>query len=322
VLTFASTFVLGNTYAFTTSSAGFSGSDVTASCTVAIGSPILWSMLHLVGAASASAGAATIAAILDVQAAVAFNAYLFVRMFVECPDVEIDSTIVTAFASFSSTQGRVCACVGDVAQVSPISGRVYRRNIAWAATARAAGIIPAESIAWVGRGSLTGVVGIYPNFGSTTWDPTTLDLGRFITPRQLTGTAGSSTFVVTRDYSMALGGSDFSRLNRGRVMDLACVITRAAELPYLNGSFRVDPTTGFIDPGDADAFEAKVNTELKSALVQGQPGTQNASAATCAVARNVSILNTNNLPVTVTIVPLFIAETITTTMGFSNPAAG
>jgi hypothetical protein len=188
----------------------------------------------------------------------------------------------------------------------------------WACSARLAGVIPSESPGFVVRGPLTGVQAIYPNFGSTTFDPTTLDGGRFITPRQFPGTPG---FFITRGVSMAQNGSDFNDVTRCRVMDLACVIVRAAELPYLNGSMKVDPTTGFIDPGDAATFEAKVNTKLKAALVSGQPGTANASSATAAVSRNTNVLSTNNLPVTVSIVPLFLVEAITTTMGFSNPAA-
>jgi hypothetical protein len=116
---------------------------------------------------------------------------------------------------------------------------------------------------------------------------------------------------------MAAPGSDFNLIQRGRVMDLACTITRQAELPYLNGSMRVDPTTGFIDERDAAAFEGKVNAKLSAGVV----ATQNASRATAAISRGTNVLSTSTLPVTVSIVPLFYAKVIATTMGFSNPAA-
>jgi hypothetical protein len=316
VLTFSGTFVLNDTYAFTTTTAGYSGSDVTTACGVAIGSAIAWSMLHLTGSASNSAGAATIAAVLSVQMAAAFNAYIFARAFMHCPIVEADATIVAAFASF--VDPRVFVGCGEVAQVSPISGYVFKRNVMYACTARLAGIIPGESPGWVGRGALLGVQGIYPNFGQSKFDGTTLDGGRFITPLAYKGTPG---YFIARGVSMAANGSDFNDVTRGRVMDLACAITYQAELPYLNGTVRVNPADGTIDDGDASAFEANVNAKLKSALVSGQPGAQNASAATATVNRSANILSTNNLPVTVAIVPLGLIEEITNTMGFSNPAA-
>jgi hypothetical protein len=100
------------------------------------------------------------------------------------------------------------------------------------------------------------------------------------------------------------------------VMDVACAIVRSAELPYLEGSMRVDPTTGFVDPRDASAFEGTVNTALSNGLV----ATNNASGATAAVNRNVNILNTNNLPVAVSIVKRVTLESITNNIGFANPA--
>jgi hypothetical protein len=99
---------------------------------------------------------------------------------------------------------------------------------------------------------------------------------------------------------------------------VACAITRAAELPYLEGNMRVDPTTGFIDPRDASGFEGVVNNALKNSLVR----TKNASGASVAVDRTTDILDTNNLPVAVSIVKLVTLEQITNNIGFSNPAAG
>lgn len=312
VLTFASTFVAGDTYSFTTTTAGYNGTDVTNACTVALGSAVAWGFLSLVGAASNSAGAATIAGVLDTQMTLAFLAYLFVFAEMECPIVEVDATIVTAFANFVSI--RVGVGCGDLAIQSPISGRVFRRNVNWAHAARLSAIIPSEDPGYVARGPLNNVVGIYPNFGSSTWDPTTLDGGRFVTARTFPGVPG---YFITNGNMMAGPGSDFNLVQRIRVMNLACQVTRAAELPYLNGSFRVDPTTGFIDERDAKSFEGKVNAKLSAALVPAQ-----ASAATATISRNTNLLSTSTLPVTVSIVPLFTAKKIATTIGFSNPAAG
>ena len=91
---------------------------------------------------------------------------------------------------------------------------------------------------------------------------------------------------------------------------------RQGELPYLNGSMRVNPANGFIDERDAQAFEAQVNSQLKSGIVS----TGDASGTSVVVNRSSNILSTSNLPVTVRVVPLSYMKTITTNIGFSNPA--
>lgn len=312
VLTFSSTFVVGDLYVFTTTTAGFNGTDVTNACTVALGSAVAWGFLHLVGTAANAAGAVTIAGVLSTQMNLAFLAYLFVFAVHETPIVEVDATIVTAFQNFVSI--RVSSCCGDLAVQSPISGLIFRRNNAWEYAGRLAAIIPSEDAGFFARGPLPSTKGIYPNFGASTFDPTTLDGGRFTTPRQHPGEPG---YFLTHGLMMCSPGSDFNLVQRIRVMNLACQITRRAELPYLNGSFRVDPSTGFIDERDAAAFEGKVNAKLSAGLVPA-----NASAATASVDRGANILSTSTLPVTVSIVPLFTAEVIDTQIGFSNPAAG
>ena len=259
-------------------------------------------------------GAVTIGGTLDTLMTTAFMAYIFVFAILEVPDVEIDTTILTNFVNFVSY--RVSACCGYTALQSPLAtSRVEKRNVAWAYAGRLGLIPPGESAGWVGRGALPRVLALYNNFGSTIWDPTALDAGRFTTARTIQDEAG---FFMTRGNMMAPQGSQFARVQDRRVMDVACAITRAAELPYLEGNMRVDPTTGFIDPRDASGFEGVVNNALKNQLVK----TKNASGASVAVDRTTDILDTNNLPVAVSIVKLVTLEQITNNIGFSNPAAG
>lgn len=313
VLVFSGTFTAGDTYAFTTTTAGYSNGDVTTSMGVLLGSSFVWRFVHLVGTGANAAAAASTAAVVDTQMVAAKVVYRFTRAVIECPIVEADATIVAALASFASAEGRVTICVGDAALVSPLNGRILRRNSAWVFTARAASIVAGEDPAYVARGRLPNVVSLYPNFGSTKWDPTLLDAGRFTTLRTFPGLPG---YYVTNGNTMASPGSDFNLWQRGVVMDIACSVARAGELPYLNGSLRVDPTSGFIDERDAQAFEGKVNGMLKAALVDSG----NASSSSVVVNRATNVLSTNTLPVTVRVVPLFYAKTIATNIGFSNPA--
>jgi hypothetical protein len=199
-------------------------------------------------------------------------------------------------------------CAGDVEHVSTITGRFNRRNSAWVVSSRI-GLVPiGESIAKVRRGAVTQVSFLYRDEAITTY----LDALRFTTMRTFRGRPG---FFITQGNMMAPFGSDFNRVQRRRVMDEACRITRLAELPFLNDDVRVDPATGFIDERDAAAFEATVNSQLFALLVaSGQ-----ASASSVQVDRSVNLLSTSEQPVEVRITPKAYLESIKTKIGFRNP---
>jgi len=308
VLTFAGTFTAGDTYSWTTTSASFSTTDLTNAMTTLLGNVAEWGFVHVVGVWSNAAAAATAATALDTQMSTAQTASRFVFGIIECPTSESDSTVGTAFATFVST--RVMVCAGDVAALSPINGRVLRRNCAWIVATHLAGIQAGEDAGFVGsRTPIKNVVSLYRDEQKTQF----LDALRFTTMRTIPGRAG---FYITNGNMMAPGGSDFNLVQRRRVMDVACRLTRQAELPYLNGSMRVSPSTGYIDERDAQQFEARVNAQLKAGVVS----TGDASSSSVVVNRSTNILSTSNLPVTVRVVPLSYMKTITTNIGFSNPA--
>jgi hypothetical protein len=312
VLTFAGTFTAADTYSFATTTATASNTDVTNAFTATLGSAVQWGFAHVAATPASAAAAATTAATIDAQMTIAQLAYRFVFTVMECPTVEIDTTIIAAFNAFSST--RVCVCVGDVGAVSPINGRVLRRNNAWVFSAHLAGIGAGEDPAFVGSATpVKNVVSLYPNFGSTSWTPDTLDANRFVTMRTLAGKQG---YFITNGNMMSPNGSDFNLVQRRRVMDIACTVTRTALLDYLSGSVRVNKATGFIDERDAQKIEGRVNSILRDALVA--PGF--ATAGTCVLNRTTNLLSTSTEPVSVRVVPLAYLKTIAVTMGFSNPA--
>lgn len=308
VLTFAGTFTAGDTYAFSTTAAGFSTSDLTTAFTTLLGNAAEWGFVHVVGTWANAAGAASASAIVDTQMALAQTAFRFAFGIIECPTTESDSTVSTAFASFASSRTMVCA--GDIGAVSPINGRILRRNCAWVVAAHIAAIQPGEDAAWVGtRNPVKNVASLYRDEQKTQF----LDAQRFTTMRTLPGRPG---YFITNGNMMASPGSDFNLVQRRRVMDAACRITRQAELPYLNGSVRINPSNGFIDERDAQQFEAEVNGQLKAGVV----ATGDASASSVVVNRSANILSTSILPVTVRIVPLGYMKQISTSIGFTNPA--
>jgi hypothetical protein len=322
VLNFSGTFTAADTYAFTTTTAAFSNTDVTNGFTTLLAQATEWGFAHLVGMGANSAAAAATAAVLDTQMTTAETAYRFVFAVLECPTSEIDSTVITSFSSFTSR--RVMVCAGDIRHVSPLTGRVLRRNCAFVVSSRLAAIQPGEDAAWVGspigavsqiQPATTSTSGLYRDEAKTP----ALDAAGFTTMRTFTGRKG---YYITSARMMAPGGSDFTYAVARRVMDLACRIVRQAELPYVNGNVRVNgPGTtnpGTIDARDSGRFEATVNAQLAAALLNTSP--QQASATSVVMSRTQNILSTNAEPVTVRVTPLGYLRSIPTSMGFNNPA--
>jgi len=308
VITFSGTFTAGDTYSWTTTAAGFSTSDLTTALAALRAAAPEWGFVHVVATWTNASGAAAAAAIVDTQMATAETQFRFAFGIIECPTSESDSTVAAAFASFSSLRTMVVA--GDVGAVSPINGRILRRNAAWIVAAHIAGIQPGEDAGFVGSTKpIRNVASLYRDEQKTQL----LDAQRFTTMRSIPGRAG---YFITNGNMMAPSGSDFNLVQRRRVMDAACRIARQAELPYLNGSVRIDPSTGYIDERDAQQFEAKVNSQLSSGVVS----TGDASSSSVVVNRSANILSTSILPVTVRIVPLGYLKFIATNIGFSNPA--
>lgn len=313
VLNFSATFTAADAYTFTTTTAAANNTDVTNGLTTLLGQAIEWGFVHLVGAATTSSGAAATAAVVDTQMTTAETAFRYVWALTECPTTESDATVAAAFASFSSR--RVAVAAGDIRHISVLTGRILRRNCAWVVASRAAATLPAEDLGYRGSnlGSIphiqsvsNGVSGLYRDEGKTPL----LDQNRFMTMTTMIGRQG---YFITVGRTMAPAGSDFTYLVGRRVMDAACRIVRQAEIPYVNGSVRVTGQ-GFIDDGDARAFEMKVTQQIKAGLA-GQ-----ISDAVVVVNRTANILSTGIEPVAISVTPLGYTRQIQTTIGFRNPA--
>jgi len=307
VLNFSGTFTAGDTYSFTTTTAGFNNTDVTNALTTLLAAPIDFGFVHIVGMGADSAAAAATAAVVQTAMGTAEAGFRYMFAVTECPTSESDATVAAAFGTTVAI--RVSVCAGDFAAISPLNGRILRRNLAWVYTARLALIPAGEDPAFVGRGALPNVKSIYRDEQATPL----LDAARLVTLRTFPGRPG---YFVTNGNMMASPGSDFGLVQRRRVMDVACKVVRNAELPFLNGSVRVDKKTGYIDERDALTFEATVNSQLRAAIV----ATGMASDSTVVMNRTTNILSTNSEPVTVRVLPLAYLKFIQTNIGFTNPA--
>lgn len=311
VLTFSGTFTAGDLYEGVSTAAGFSNTDLTSAFTALLANPSEWGLAHVVGTPADAAAAATLAAAVGAQMAAAQAAFRYVRGVIECPTAEGDSTLKTTFQSYADS--RVGVVAGDEDVLSPLTGRLHKRPLAWSYMARLSATKlsshPGQVDTSNNGGPLKNVRAIYRDESATPG----LDDARFVTSRTFIGTPG---YFITRGKTMASPGSDFAQIMNCRVMDRACTVARAAFLLYVNKSIRIDKVTGFIDERDAQDIEAMVQSKLEGALVsEGE-----CSAVSVAVSRDDNILATSTLNVQVGITPFGYAEQIVVSIGFVNPA--
>lgn len=307
VLTFASTFVKGDKHTFTTTGPSSSVSDVASAFDAAILDTSQWEMVHVVGAPANAAGAATLHATVATKMASAKTAGRFARAMIECPQTEADSAIKSAFTSVADT--RVAVCVGDFEHTSPLTGKVNRRNAAWAAMARAVAVAEGEALHYVGRGTLEQVKSLYRDEGLTPG----LDDARFLT---LTTFPGYPGYYITRGRIMAQPGSDYSFWQNGRVIDRACKIGRDIGMPLIGKSLRVNQTTGKILEVEARRIEKRIKTAIEGDLLaRGQ-----ISGVTVVVNRDTNILSTQTVDIDIGVIPLAYADFVNETLRLVNPA--
>jgi hypothetical protein len=303
-------FAVGDLFTFTCTAPGFSSTDVNAALDAlrTTFATARFGFVHLVGAASTPAGAATIAATVDVKMTAEENVFRYLFAIIECPE-DTDANIITAFNAFSST--RVGVAAGFCELVA--NGRVMKRNAAWPVVARIAAQDIRRDVARTRQdkegGPLAGVTKLYRDEFVTE----ALDAARFITLRTY---AGKNGFFVTNGRTMAAAGSDFTFLQFRRLMDRACTINYGELFNFLNDDVvRIKPD-GTILEIDARSIETKVNAALKADLTSKERVT----TTYVVVTRDNNILSTQTLKTKVRIVPKGYAKFIETDIGFANPA--
>lgn len=330
---------LATTWSFKTASPTYGSSNVSDAFS-ALGTTYLasgfYSMVDLIDGNATSSAWATQAASLQTQMTTLFTAGIYGRVFNQCPQVgsispdgsggitvdSADTDAVVAGNAASVEAARVAACAGDCDLVSPFTGLLFRRSIAWPSVARAASVEASQNIGFVGLGGLPGVAALYRDEAATPL----LDAARFITLRTFPGAVLQGTglpgFFCTDGHTMALTTSDYSRLTNARVVDQACVIAKAATLPLVQSKI---PTTtraglpGVITEKKAQQIEAIVNAKERQGLVDVEP--QNAVAVAVAVNRTNNVLATSNLILSVAVQPFGYARTITVNIGMTISAA-
>jgi hypothetical protein len=304
-----------DTYTFTTTEPSYTLSDLQDALDAFLNNhQIQWFCLHVVGAPASETAARAMADLLATYAEDFEAVHRFMFFVMETAADSDPDTLEEEFVDFESTRVAVsfrhCELTSEATRDQ--LKRVFARPVAWPIVARWAAIPISEKGAWVGRGSLPGVVSV---------DQETLDAAeqmsdaRFLALREVIGKDG---YYLADDMMMAPVGSDFSLVPYRRIMDVACRVAREKLLNYLHARILVNEDTGYIVESVAQAIEDDVNVALRTELVNPRPQ-QHATSARMVLTRDNDILSTQELLAETRIVPPGYAKYIVHTIGFINP---
>lgn len=308
-LTFpAGTYSTAHTHSWTSTAPYYTLSNLNSAINALLASPYAWEFCHVVGAGTAATDSATIAAGLQVLADSAASNYRYIWFLQEAAD-DTDTNLLSSFASFLGKNVAIGA--GYCELRSSVSGRIYKRSIAWPAHAMAARVVQerngiATELGRVRNGSLPGVVSLYRDEAATP----ALNAGRFITATTYVGNPG---FFITESKTMAAPGSDYALLPRLRVVNKAATICRQYLLTNVNETVETN-SDGTITEAAAQKIEEELNNQLSTQMVQTS---RNVQRCTVAVDRSVNVLSTSTLNVETRTKPYAYAKTINNTIGFT-----
>jgi hypothetical protein len=230
---------------------------------------------------------------------------------------ETEATWVNALqADFANTSSlRVGVTGGHYNFVSPISQTQFRRPLLWGAARRDAAVAIQVDLGRVSDGAISMVLPSLPD-GFIYHNENViagLDAARLVSMWNIIGFPG---LYIKNPNLMAPPGSDFNWLQRGHVIDAACVIAYQFFVLQLSSSVRVSSTTGTILPADANRLQNGCNVQLANGLTNAGAVT----SATTVIDQTTNLLITPTLKVTIQVIPLAYLKTINVTMTFLNPA--
>lgn len=310
------TFVAGDTFKATTTAPQWNGSEMTAALDALKVTAIDWELVHIVGAIDATTFDNLETAIAGMMAAGRARAWIGNTRIPSAGETEAAyaSALGALSAAKASTYGSLYS--GACKATSSVSGRSYRRPVAFATAALEASVTEDVNIADVNLGPLAGVsirdVNGNPDEHDESINPGLDDL-RFGTLRTWDGYAG---VYVNRPRLFSPNGSDFQLMPHRRVMNLAHSTLRAYFVRRLNKAVIVSRSTGFITEAEAIEIELAATALLRSVLL-AKP---KASHVLFTLSRTDNVLSTKTLTGQARVVPLAYPETIALDVGFYNPA--
>lgn len=319
-LTFPSgTYILGDLYTESRIPPAPATGDLATVAALLESTPSLVFYLWAVSGAQATASAgATLAAAFEGHLDTLTSTYRYVRGLLDVGSGDTESNVATSAATWTGV--RVAPSYGYTLRNSaiPFEGFSTRKTACSSGLAvRAAASLISTDLSRVASGPDVGVLKIYfDENGDQTLDALKIG-GMRVWP-------GIPGFYIANAPLKSQFGSDFTDLQFGRVMDVACRTTYQGQFPYISESLRtLTDGTGAIDPRDAAMIETTVNNQLRDALLnpnnaRGIPG--HVSAVVYSVDRTANLITSQTLVTTVAIVPLGYSKLITTTLFFTLTA--
>lgn len=314
-LTFAAgTYVMGDTYTYASLAPEVTPTDLATVATLLEGDATRVFYLWLLSGAKLSATtAATLAAAFEGALDALTGSYRYVRGFIDVGSGDTSANVHTSALTWTGIRTAPDYGYELIASAVPYEGFSTRKtSCVSSAAVRAAGSLISTDLSRVASGPAEGVIKIY--FDES--NDQTLDSDKIGGMRTFVGMPG---FYIANAPLKSPFGSDFTDLQFGRVMDVACRTTYAALFPYISESLRTT-LSGTIDPRDAAMIEASVNSALRDALLnplnaRGNPG--HVSDCKYSVDQTVNLNTTQTLVGTVGIRPLGYSKIIATTLFFT-----
>lgn len=231
---------------------------------------------------------------------------------------ESEASYLTAFSSGLGTKSTKygAICFGATKLTSSVSGRKYKRPVAFSYAALEASVSEEVNTADVSRGAIVGV-DITDSNGNPDEHNESVSPGgddaRAVTYRTHPNYPG---VYVNRPRLFSPDGSDFYIVPHRRVINLGHDALTAYFTLRLNKPVLVSNSTGFILESEALAIEAGATAYMRAAL-RAKP---KASAVSFVLSRFDNVLSTKTLTGSGRIVPLAYPEGFDLDVGFTNPA--
>jgi hypothetical protein len=224
------------------------------------------------------------------------------------------TSVSGVFSAKSTTYGMLCA--GACKLTSAVSGRKYKRPVAFAVAAREASKTEEVNTADPNLGALAGVSIRDDNGNADEHDESInpgLDDARFTVLRTWDGLQG---VYINRPRLFSTDGSDFQLMPHRRVMSLAEIALRLYFIRRLNKPILVSKVTGFILESEALEIELGARAAMAGELL-AKP---KASDVDFVLSRTDNVLSTKELNGEARVTPLGYPEFINIDIGFFNPA--
>lgn len=272
--------------------------------------------LYFAGKNSSAANAATMAAAIATHLNTLHTRGYHCRALMDAGN-DTPANVLSSFASFADARVGVCYGDCDVVGMNSFAGwAVPKRAAVNVIAERAAGSDLSENLGRKESGLLRGVRAISHDEGTNTQFS---EADKITTLRTYQGQAG---FYVTNGYLKSPSGSDFLYWDWGRVIDVMCRTTFAAQDKWLLKKLRsLKDGTGKLDPRDGSRVNAAVRRALKAVLldpvnIEGYKG--HVSGLSYAVDETNDFLSSREMLSNGFAVPLVPVETIKTQIGFAR----